>query len=51
VAAEYSGLKLDQVLRLKLVEQENSHLRRAISDRTLKRLILKGSAKPWPKAA
>jgi len=33
--AEYGGLKLDQVRRLKLLEQENGRLRRAISDLTL----------------
>ena len=40
--AEYGGLKLDQVRRLKLLEQENARLRRAVSDLTLKKLILKG---------
>ena len=29
---EYGGLKIDQVKRLKELEQENSRLRRAISD-------------------
>ncbi len=33
--AEYGGLKLDQVRRLKQLEQENGRLRRAISDLTL----------------
>ncbi len=28
--AEYGGLKLDQVRRLKVLEQENGHLRRAV---------------------
>src|SRR6478672_635627 len=32
---EYGGLKADQVKRLKELEQENSRLRRAISDLTL----------------
>ena len=49
--AEYGGLKLDQVRRLKQLEQENGRLRRAISDLTLEKLILKASAEPWPKAA
>ena len=40
--AEYGGLKLDQVRRLKQLEQENSRLRRAVSDLTLEKLILKG---------
>ena len=42
--AEYGGLKLDQVKRLKLLEQENSRLRRAVSDLTLEKLILKEAA-------
>ena len=42
--AEYGGLKLDQVHRLKLLEQENGRLRRAISDLTLEKLILKEAA-------
>ncbi len=40
--AEYGGLKLDQVRRLKQLEQENGRLRRAVSDLTLEKLILKG---------
>ena len=39
--AEYGGLKLDQVKRLKLLEQENSRLRRAVADLTLEKLVLK----------
>ena len=42
--AEYGGLKLDQVRRLKLLEQENVRLRRAVSDLTLEKLILKEAA-------
>ena len=42
--AEYGGLKLDQVRRLKQPEQENSRLRRAVSDLTLEKLILKEAA-------
>ena len=42
--AEYGGLKLDQVRRLKLLEQENGRLRQAISDLTLEKLILKEAA-------
>ena len=42
--AEYGGLKLDQVRRLKVLEQENSRLRRAVSDLTLEKLILKEAA-------
>ncbi len=42
---EYDGLKLDQVKRLKELEQENMRLRRAVSDLTLDKLILKEAAK------
>jgi putative transposase len=42
--AEYGGIKLDQVRRLKLLEQENGRLRRAVSDLTLEKLILKEAA-------
>ena len=42
--AEYGGLKLDQVRRLKQLEQENSRLRRAVSDLMLEKLILKEAA-------
>jgi transposase-like protein len=40
---EYGGLKLDQVKRLKLLEQEDGRLRRAVTDLTLEKLVLKGS--------
>jgi hypothetical protein len=40
---EYGGLKLDQVKRLKEVEQENARLRKAVSDLTLDKLILQES--------
>ena len=42
--AEHGGLKLDQVRRLKQLEQENGRLRRAISDLAGERLILKEAA-------
>ena len=42
--SEYGGLKLDQVRRLKQLEQENGRLRRAVSDLTLEKLILKEAA-------
>ena len=42
--AEYGGLKLDQVRRLKQLEQENNRLRRAVSDLTLEKLVLKETA-------
>ena len=42
---EYGGLKGDQVKRLKELETENTHLRRAVSDLTLDKLILAEAAK------
>jgi putative transposase len=42
--SEYGGLKLDQVRRLKLLEQENMRLRRAVADLTLEKLVLKEAA-------
>lgn len=41
---EYGGLKLDQVKRLKALEQENGRLRRAVADLTLEKLVLKEAA-------
>ena len=41
---EYGGLKSDQVKRLKDLEQENARLRKAVSDLTLEKLILKKAA-------
>jgi len=38
---EYGGLKLDQAKRLKDLERENGRLRKAVSDLTLDKLILK----------
>ena len=38
---EYGGLQIDQAKRLKELEQENTRLRRAVSDLTLDKLILK----------
>ena len=43
--SEYGGMKLDQVKRLKELEQENSRLRRAVSDLTLDKLILQEAAR------
>ena len=37
---EYGGLKVDQARRLKELEQENSRLRKAVSDLTIDKLIL-----------
>jgi putative transposase len=42
---EYGGLKGDQVKRLKELEVENSRLRRAVSDLTLDKQILREAAK------
>ena len=41
---EYGGLKSDQVKRLKELETENARLRRAVSDLTLEKLILREAA-------
>ena len=37
---EYGGLKVEQVRRLKELEQENARLKRAVADFTLDKLIL-----------
>ena len=42
---EYGGLKGNQVKRLKELEAENSRLRRAVSDLTLDKQILREAAK------
>ena len=50
---EYGGLKVDQLKRLKELEAENARLRRAVSDLTLEKLVLKEAASgnlwsaPW----
>ena len=41
---EYGGLKSDQVKRLKALEKENERLRKAVSDLTLEKLILREAA-------
>jgi putative transposase len=41
---EFGGLKLDQVRRLKELERENARLRKAVSDLTLEKLILREAA-------
>ena len=49
---EFGGLKGDQVKRLKDLEKENDRLRKAVSDLTLEKLILKeaasGTSEPLP---
>ena len=42
---EYGGLKTEQVKRLKELETENARLRRAVSDLTLDKLILREAAR------
>ena len=42
---EYGGLKTEQIKRLKELETENARLRRAVSDLTLDKMILKEAAK------
>ena len=42
--SEFGGLKLDQVKRLKVLEQENGRLRQAVADLTLEKLVLKEAA-------
>jgi len=41
---EYGGLKTNQVKRLKELEKENERLRKAVSDLTLEKLILREAA-------
>ena len=41
---EFGGLKPDQIKRLKELEAENARLRKAVSDLTLEKLILKEAA-------
>lgn len=41
---EFGGLKGDQVKRLKELEAENTRLRRAVSDLTIEKLILREAA-------
>lgn len=42
---EFGGLQLDQVKRMKELEQENLRLRKAVSDLTLDKMILSEAAK------
>ena len=42
--AEYGGLKLDAMKRLKELERENAGLRKAVSDLMLEKVILKEAA-------
>ena len=46
--SEYGGLKLDQVKRLKVLEQENGRLKKMVADRDLELDILKEiTRKKW----
>lgn len=42
---EYGGMKVSQAKRLKELEKENQHLKRAVADLTVDNLILKEAAK------
>ncbi len=42
---EYGGMGTDQVKELKRLQKENDHLRRAVSDLTLEKLILSEAAR------
>ena len=42
---EYGGMRVDQMKRLKELEQENARLRKAVSDLTLDKMILQEAAK------
>jgi putative transposase len=42
---EFGGMKVDQARRLKDLEQENTHLKRAIANLTVDKLILEEAAK------
>ena len=42
---EYGGMRVNQMRRLKELEQENVRLRRAVSDLTLDKMILQEAAK------
>jgi len=41
---EYGGLSIEQAKKLKMLEQENARLKRAVADLTLDKLILKEAA-------
>jgi len=42
---EYGGLRVDQVKRLKELEQENGRLRKVVSDQSIDNAILKEAAR------
>lgn len=43
---EFGGMEVDQLRRLKDLEQENSRLKRLVADQALDNAILKEAAKP-----
>ena len=45
--AEYGGLKLGQVKRLKELERENARLRKAVADLTLEKVVLEAASGNW----
>ena len=42
---EYGGMRVDQMKRLRELEQENGRLRKAVSDLTLDKMILQEAAR------
>lgn len=48
---EYGGMRVEQARRLKELEVENARLRKAVSDLTLDKLILKEAAEGTRRAA
>ena len=48
---KYDGLLPTEMRRLKLLEDENTKLRKLVADLSLDREMRQGSARPWPKAA
>ncbi len=44
---EYGGIRVEQARRLKELEVENARLRKAVSDLTLDKLILKEAEGNW----
>ena len=42
---EFGGMKVDQARRLKELERENTHLKRAVANLTVDKLILEEAAK------
>ncbi len=44
---EYGGMRVEQARRLKELEVENARLRKAVSDLTLDKLILKEAEGNW----